>query len=152
MNYKIDIQNEKIAIIVSLIIAFAIVGIIDSGYLTYSHYTETLVECSIEGLNGCEDVLDSKYATVFGVPLSLLGVLFYSMVLGFILFYKKTNFDILRKALLIITTVGILVSSFLVYIQLFVLNAICLYCMGSATISTILFILTLVLNILLKNK
>ncbi len=61
-----------------LLILLASIGIIDATYLTYSYYYNTIVACSI---GGCETVLISNYATIFGIPIALFGLIFYSVII-----------------------------------------------------------------------
>ena len=53
----------------------AVVGLADSIYLTVEHLAGRSVPCTITG--GCEQVLNSSYATLAGLPLSGLGALAY---------------------------------------------------------------------------
>jgi len=126
----------------------AFLGILDTGYLAYEHFSGVVPPCTI---NGCERVLTSEYAVIFGVPLGLWGLAFYSSVLTLaVLSYFWES----RKTFLILlstTAIGFLMSLGFVYIQLFVLKAICMYCMISAATATALFALTLYLFIILRK-
>ena len=118
---------------------FALVGFLDASYLTFEHYRGTIPPCSI--VSGCETVLTSSYSVVVGIPLALLGALFYFSLLMLVLIYvdsaKRFPLLLIRYQVII----GFLVSCGLVYVQLFVLHAICLYCMVSVFSSSMLFIL-----------
>src|SRR5437764_13870631 len=52
-----------------------LVGLADTIYLTVKHFTGGLVPCSLTG--GCEQVLNSDYSTIFGLPLAALGAFAY---------------------------------------------------------------------------
>ena len=67
------LQADKWFIPLILILAFA--GFVDATYLTISHFRGTALACTIS--NGCETVTTSAYATLFGLPVALLGLLFY---------------------------------------------------------------------------
>ncbi len=146
-------------------LALILVGVYDAGYLTIEHYRDVIPPCSTSVFADCGRVLQSEYAVLFGVPLALLGLIHY-MVLGFVfvvvlLFtsYKDVIARQIRPSaettkqsqilmesnlnywLLIQTSGGLLFSLYLVYLQLFVIHAICLYCMLSALVSTLLFVL-----------
>ena len=56
----------------------SIVGLLVSAYLTYEHYTgnETLV-CTVTGVIDCGKVTSSAWSTFMGVPVALLGLLFF---------------------------------------------------------------------------
>lgn len=91
----------------------------------------------------CGYVLQTSYAKVFDQPLSLFGFLFYvTMFTMFFMYNKKRLY--LSKFLLAGSVAGLLFSAYFVYLQLIVIDLICLYCMGSALTSTLLFILMLV--------
>jgi len=125
-------QNSWIVKAISFVSA---VGIVDAGYLTYEHFANSIPPCTI---GGCESVLTSQYAEFYGVPISLLGLIFYVVVL--ILSFIATAKAL--KLLLVITSAAFAASLGLIYLQLFVIEAICIYCMVSAGLSTTLFILS----------
>jgi len=136
---------------ISLVIGFAVVALVgfaDAAYLTIEHYRHIIPPCSLTG-SGCSTVLTSAYSTVFGVPVALIGALYYLAVLvGTCAYLESKNLKPLRAAILPIIP-GFVISLFLLIIQAFVLHSYCLYCLGSALITTILFVLTLI--ILLKK-
>ena len=120
-----------------LIIAF--IGFADASYLTAKHYNNEAVTCSLT--QGCEAVTTSSYATIGPVPVALLGALYYlTIVLGSAMVLDTKNTRLLRM-LSLFTSTGFLASVYFVALQLFVIKAICLYCMGSALTSTLLFAL-----------
>ena len=135
-------------IIISLFIVIGLVGLADASYLTYEHYAPFPLPCSNFA---CETVTTSKYSVLFGViPLSLMGVFYYiTMILGSV-FALVTKNEKLLKLLSLFTAAGFVTSLYLVYLQIFVLDAICIYCMISAGTSILLFIVGLVY--LLKQK
>ena len=74
-----------------LIIALALAGLIISCYFTLAYYGRIkgarwipAVLCAREG-SSCVTVLKTPYARVFGVPNSLLGVVYYLVVMGWVL-------------------------------------------------------------------
>lgn len=117
-------------------------GFADATYLTVKHFLGTPVPCSI--LHGCEVVLNSKYSIIYGIPTAMLGALFYLTVLVLSAIYLETKKITALKIVTCLACVGFLASLSFVYIQLFVLKSICLYCMWSAVTSTTLFIVSLV--------
>ena len=114
-------------------------GFLDAGYLTVKHYTGAPATCSL--LEDCEKVLSSSYATMGNVPVAVLGMLYYFAVLLIAVICLRTKNDRLLRVAAGFTTVGFIASSWFVYLQLFVIHAICLYCMMSAINSTVLFVL-----------
>jgi uncharacterized membrane protein len=117
-------------------------GFIDATFLTIQHYTNFTLPCSIT--HGCELVTTSAYSSILGVPVALLGALYYVGVL----FAIYLSFEFAKaqwlKWIAIASTAGFLFSLWFVYLQLFVIHAICQYCMLSALTSTTLFVLSMV--------
>jgi uncharacterized membrane protein len=138
--------------------AIATVGFCLTTYLTVTKLTGGAVVCSAEDFaasaQGCSSVLDSPYATVFGLPLSLFGALAYLSMGSAALSPYAINAD--KKAkfretvekwtwlfLLIGATSMMVFSGYLMYILFAKLQTTCYYCIGSALFSFSLFGLTL---------
>jgi uncharacterized membrane protein len=117
----------------------AFLGFLDATYLTVVHYIGEGLNCSDWG--SCNEVTTSKYSVILGIPTALLGSLYYLTVLLLALIHFDTKKSLPLKLIPPLTVVGFLFSLWFVYIQLFVLHAICMYCMFSAGTSTALFIL-----------
>lgn len=129
-------SRNKIGAIIFL--ALGVAGFLDSGYLALESYRGSVPICTI--LTGCQEVLASGYSKVAGVPLSYLGVLYYSIVIaGSLLYLDIKNVKVLH-ALSGFTMIGILASVYFLYLQFFVIQALCIYCLFSAMTSTLLFI------------
>lgn len=136
-------SSSKPSLLNKLIYAWpvlAFLGFLDASYLTIKHYTGENVACTT---TGCETVLNSQYAAMFGVPLALFGGVYYLtlLVLGVIYLDGKKTLPV--KLALLVVVLGILFSLYLVYLQFFVIHAVCWYCMGSAVTTLLLFILIL---------
>ncbi len=122
--------------------AVAFIGFVDASYLTAIHYKGAELGCNEWG--SCNEVTTSKYSVIFGIPMALMGVLYYLAILIGALVYIDTKWKLPLILIPIATTFGFLFSIGLVYLQLFVIHAICIYCMFSAGTSTTLFILSLI--------
>ena len=124
------------------IIALILIGIYDAGYLTVEHSRGIIPPCSMNDIfSDCGRVLRSEYAVLFGIPLALLGLLHYVTLLAVTLLTFRFQKVWSKYWLLIQTTGGLLFSLYLVFLQLAVIHAICPYCMLSALVSTLLFVL-----------
>ena len=120
------------------LLGVGLLGFIDATYLTIKHYTQGEITCSIT--NGCDVVTSSIYSEIFGIPVALLGALFYlTMVVAMIAYLDRKNEKILRLASCF-TIAGLLASIYFVSLPAFVLHAWCQYCIGSAITSTTLFV------------
>jgi uncharacterized membrane protein len=97
-------------------------------------------------LGSCETVQTSRWATLFGVPVAMWGVVFYGVVLAVCLAgLGATLADSKRvsQLLVVMSATGVLFSLWLTYLELFVIHAICMYCVVSAVLVTALFVVTL---------
>jgi len=133
--------------------AIAAIGVVETAYLTIAKFTTGSVICPT---SGCDKVLNSPYATVFGtVPLSLLGCLAYLSIAILALAPKAVNPDTKKglhsqlekttwQALFIITAALVIFSSYLMYLMAFEIQELCIYCITSALFSLSLFVLVLV--------
>lgn len=117
----------------------SLIGLGDSFYLALKHFqpVNPLEKCGITG-GSCDLVLRSSYSEIFGIPLAVIGVLYYLIMLVAFLVYNQKAKRIASATSL----VGFVASLYFVYIQLVVIGAICEYCMLSAVVSTLLFVLT----------
>jgi dihydroorotate dehydrogenase subfamily 2 len=111
---------------------FSLIGCIDAGYLTYEHYAKLIIPCSTGFFVDCGKVLESPYATPFGIPLALIGVIHYSILLIVSVLFIRYRSVWIERALFILTFIGLCASIVFVYLQIFVIGAICIYCMVSA--------------------
>jgi len=127
--------------ILYLILLVAMLGVTDSGYLTWEHYANVVPPCSTNVFVDCGAVLKSEYSVIYGTPLAVLGLFYYSATIALAFYTILTDKRIGKYLLIIATSTGLVVSIYLMYIQLFVIGSICLYCTGSALISAILFFL-----------
>jgi uncharacterized membrane protein len=112
-----------------------LVGLGVAAYLTSVHYADAAPVCAVG--HGCETVQDSKYAEMGGIPVALIGLIGYVAILASLL-VRGDNGRLLRVAL---TGFGFAFSLYLTYLELFVIDAICQWCVGSAVIMTVLFVI-----------
>jgi uncharacterized membrane protein len=119
----------------ALLLALAVAGLGISSYLTYTHWAHASVACG--GFGSCTEVNNSKYAEVVGIPVALLGALSYLALIALALAWlwqRPSGLDWPVTFFWGLTLVGTLYSAYLTYIELFVLDAICIYCVASACI------------------
>ncbi len=124
----------------SLRIAAAVValaGAIVAGYLTWVHFDEAALVC-VQG-GGCETVQESDYAEIAGIPVAALGLGAYLLVSALILWDTATA----RLVAAAIAFVGLLFSVYLLALQLFVIDAVCVWCLANdVVIAPLLAVLT----------
>jgi uncharacterized membrane protein len=89
----------------------------------------------VAGGGGCETVAESVYSHVFGVNIAVFGICGYVLLLAAALLRG----DLARMLGFGVSLVGFGYSVYLTYLELFKIEAICQWCVGSATLMTILF-------------
>ncbi|OGK11255.1 dihydroorotate dehydrogenase (quinone) [Candidatus Roizmanbacteria bacterium RIFCSPHIGHO2_01_FULL_37_16] len=130
--------------ILFLILFLSLIGVVDSGYLTYEHYAKTIPPCSTNIFVDCGKVLNSPYSLFFGIPLALIGLIYYSILFFIVLYSLFTNKKIFKYFIVTLSTVGAFASIYFMYLQLVIVRSICLYCTFSALISFIIFALAMI--------
>ena len=111
-----------------LAVALAAAGLAIAGYLTIVRLSGGLPACG--PLEGCDQVASSPYSEVFGIPVAALGLGFSSIVLASLLAWWRTGS---RRAAVVaygMGLVGVLVVAYLTYLELFVIHAICAWCVA----------------------
>ena len=122
----------------------SLVGLALASYLTVAHYTDArALVCSDKGTINCLKVTTSSYAVQHGVPLAVLGLVFFAVMLPLQLPAAWSRPDpLLRRARLVVAAVGAAAAVWLVWVELFRLDAVCLYCTGVHVVAVALFALT----------
>lgn len=127
---------------------FSVLGFADSVYLTVQHFTtsSSFLGCSEKGAINCEAVTTSAWshlpAGTTGIPVSVAGLAFFVFMLAINSRWGwRAPWAAVHWARLASVVVGILLVLYLVWAELFRINAICLYCTGVHIITFILFVL-----------
>jgi uncharacterized membrane protein len=112
------------------VVAAAGLGI--AGYLTVVHYAGGTPVCAVS--HGCETVQHSAYSKLGGVPVALLGLLGYAAILVSL----ARDGEGARTATAFLALAGFGFSVWLTYVEVARLDAICIWCVGSAICMTAL--------------
>jgi len=127
-----------------LIRLLSLAGMGVSAYLTWAHLARQSVACG--GSQGCDIVQQSVYSEVAGIPVALLGLMAYTALFALTLLRDHVPApwqDYVPLAIFGISLIGMLYSAYLTYLELFVIYAICRWCVSSAIIITVIFALSL---------
>lgn len=108
-------------------LVLSVVGIAISSYLAYAKLTSNPLICA--GNQGCNTVQNSEYSTILGIPLGIFGMAYYFIL--FTLIYTDSEIIKKYKSISLWIIWGILFSSYLTYLEAFVIEAYCIWCLGS---------------------
>lgn len=121
-----------------ILVAMSLFGLWASGtvVVVYYYLNQTLPFCPSTELGwgivlNCGLVLSSSYSQIFGVPLELLAVAYFVINLALvylIAFGRESILDRVMDVLFVWRFIGLLIVPYLVFVELFLLKAICLYC------------------------
>ena len=126
-----------------IVAALALAGIFISLYLTlYKLGVIGELSCTI---GSCETVNTSKWSRFLGLPVAAWGLLFYLDVFAVALIGTLPRFEderVISIVLVAETAVGVLFSAWLTYLELGVIHAICIWCVTSAVIVAVIFLVS----------
>lgn len=110
--------------------ALAGAGLAISAYLTSVKLAGELPVCG--PLKGCETVALSSYSEIFGIPVALLGAAFSAAILVLAGWWWRAGDRPAILAAYGLGLFGILFAAYLTYLELFVIEAVCVWCVGYA--------------------
>ena len=120
-------------------------GIVVSGYLAYKRMAGGSLACTRWA--DCDVVNNSVYSKFFGIPVSFIGLVAYFVLLALAVAALRTDGRVQREILLLsllLSLGGVGFSVYLTYIEIYVIEALCSWCIASAIIITLLAILGVV--------
>src|SRR5215469_6803695 len=114
--------------ITSLVLSLAAVGI--ASYLTVTHYSDPAsLACPDTGVVNCTLVTTSSWSVVLGVPVAVLGLAWSLAMVGLTLPWSwRSGSAGLDRARTVLAGIGAVTVVYLVYVELFLIGAICLWC------------------------
>lgn len=120
--------------LIYLLYLFAFLGVLVSAYMWYEYSQPEEITCQLEG---CQAVRESEYSKLFGIDIPVYGFAFYLSIAIFAMrlltSYKVQEWE---KAIFILAITGAFAFSiYLTYLELFVIFAICQWCVISALLS-----------------
>ena len=139
-------MNKTKLFLLVLIIVFAFVGFLDATYLTILHFKGEVPDCSI--IKGCEIVTTSKYSVIWGVPVSLMGSIYYLTMLVASFWSLQSKSTKLFKIMFIFSLGSFIFSFYLLFLMFFIIGAVCQYCLLSAVTSSFTFVFSTMLFII----
>lgn len=129
-------MSDRTLRIAAVLVTLAGIGV--AGYLSWAHFADESVIC-VQG-GGCETVQQSSYSELAGIPVAALGLAAYLTILGLLVW----DAPVARLSAATLAIVGFLFGGYLVVVQLFVIDAVCVWCMANdLVIAPALAVLTL---------
>ena len=124
---------------ISLGLSLAAVAI--TSYLTVTHYNDpTALACPDTGIVNCTLVTTSSWSVLFGVPLAVLGLVWAVVMTGLTVPWAwRSAAPWVDRARLLVSGAGAAMVLYLVYVELFRIGAICLWCTATHAIAVCLF-------------
>ncbi len=126
-----------------VLIALSAIGVAIAVYLTWVAL-DANAEVACGPLGDCHTVQSSEYAEVAGVPVAALGLLMYMGLLGLVVARRvwRSAPEALVPLTFALALSGMLYSAYLTWLELFVIDAICAWCVTSALLVTVIWVLT----------
>jgi len=123
----------------------SVIGLGVSIYLTVEHYTgNATLACSSNGTIDCAKVTTSPESKIIGIPVAVLGLPFFvAMVAANLPAAWRSTLPWLRLGRLLSVGVGIVFVLYLVYVELFRVDAICLWCTSVHVLTFLLLVIVL---------
>ena len=114
------------------LVVLSLVALATASYLTWVKATGTTPVCAI--VSGCETVENSRYSEFLGIPVAVFGMLgALASLVGSLLWWLRDD----RRGLMLAYLVGLAslpVVAWLTYLELFVIHAICIWCVAYAVL------------------
>lgn len=118
--------------------AASVAGLLVSTYLTIDHFIGVVPACPVSGPVNCEVVLSSPYAVIggTGIPTSAAGIVWFAI--SSVLWLRRIGWmQLAWSALGLLTVIG------LVFVEIVLLGAICLWCTAAHTLVLLIFLIAL---------
>lgn len=141
---SIDNSRSKSAVRLTIPI-LGLVGMGICSYLAYVHYENIKPVCLPNA--PCDPVLSSQYAQMWGIPISVFGLLMYTTitVFGFWLWRVKGRWQSqIALATYAIALSGVLFTLYLYYLEIFEIHAFCTWCIASSLVIISILVLSLI--------
>ena len=115
-----------------LLVVMAYAGFVISLYLTFAHYRGYVSPCYV--VHGCEEVQTSRYSEVLGIPVALLGTIFFGVLFYLGIGVLTRSSTTLVNAFKVLANAGALAVIPMFLLQDVVLRAFCTYCLATEAI------------------
>jgi uncharacterized membrane protein len=125
-----------------ILAALDVVGLVVAGYLSVVELGGGVPSCG--PLKGCEEVALSEYARIGGVPVAVFGVVLSVALLTLAVGWWKTDIYGLLLAHYGLSLIGVMFDGYFLYLQVFVIGAVCVWCLTYEVSLLLRFLIALV--------
>lgn len=124
-------------------LVLSVLGLVAAAYLSFEHLTSsTSLACPETGRVNCVKVTTSSYSSFLGIPVALLGLVFFLVLLPLVLPVAwRAASPLVHRARLTWVSIGLVSVLYLVWAELFRIHAICLWCTGVHVAAALVFFL-----------
>ena len=119
-----------------------VIGLAIASYLSFVELTGGLVQCG--PLHGCETVQQSPYSRIDGIPVAVFGVGLSLVLLTLAITWWRTNLYVLLLAHYGLSLAGVIFEIYFLYLQVFVIGAVCVWCTSYGLSLILRFVIALV--------
>lgn len=109
---------------IPMMTALSVLGLLDSVYLTIDSYSKVVPYCPVTWPFNCGKVTQSPYSHPYGIPVALLGLLWFAAMVFYVV--VRPSFGIYLIFPLWLASIAMV--GYLVYVEAFLLDAVCIYC------------------------
>ena len=109
-----------------ILAALDVVGLLIATYLSVVELAGSVPVCG--PIKGCEEVANSEYSRIGGVPVAVFGVALSLLLLTLAIAWWKTDMYGLLLAHYGLSLAGVIFEAYFLYLQLFVIHAVCVWC------------------------
>jgi uncharacterized membrane protein len=123
-----SVERSRLGAAAIVALCFAVVGLAASGYLTIEHFTSsTTLACPETGTINCAKVTTSAWSHLAGIPVAVLGLAYFVVMTALTLppAMRRRQLDRVR---LVAAGIGVAMVLYLIWAELFRIDAICLWC------------------------
>jgi uncharacterized membrane protein len=133
--------------------AIPLLSLVGLGIAAYLAYVEiTHVEAICGPIGECNFVQSSPYARILGIPVAVLGMLHY-LTIGLLWVGQRYQAGRLANLTMLgLTLFGTLFSIYLTCLEIFVVRAVCTWCLGSAVVTTTMLLLVIARSVATKQS
>ena len=128
-----------------VVLVASLAGLGISVYLTVVHYSTVPLACPTGAVVSCEQVLSSRYAVIAGsaLPTSAAGIAWFVISAGLAMARLRSPRPQLARAQLVWSAIGLATVIYLVYVEIVLLGAVCVWCTAAHLLVLVIFLIVL---------